>query len=79
MIHVYGQGQPGDLGRPIFHHARGVEDVALRSRLPDRPSQGNGARTELDFRFRQASWGANLSTVVVLFARRCRRFFYYLL
>lgn len=29
MIHVYGQGQPGDVGRPIFHHARGVEDVAL--------------------------------------------------
>lgn len=29
MIHVYGQGKPGDLGRPIFHHARGVRDVAL--------------------------------------------------
>lgn len=29
MIHVYGQGEPGDLGRPIFHHARGVRDVAL--------------------------------------------------
>jgi hypothetical protein len=29
MIHVYGQGQPGDLGRPIFHHAREVRDVAL--------------------------------------------------
>jgi hypothetical protein len=29
MIHVYGQGKPGDLGRPIFHHARGIRDVAL--------------------------------------------------
>jgi hypothetical protein len=29
MIHVYGQGQPSDLGRPIFHHARGIRDVAL--------------------------------------------------
>jgi hypothetical protein len=29
MIHVYGQGKPGDLGRPIFHHARGIQDVAL--------------------------------------------------
>ncbi len=37
------------------------EDVALRSLLPDRPSRGNGARTELDYRFCQASWGVNLS------------------
>jgi hypothetical protein len=29
MIQVYGQGQPGDLVRPIFHHAQGVRDVAL--------------------------------------------------
>jgi hypothetical protein len=29
MIVVYGKGVPGDLGKPIFHHARGVRDVAL--------------------------------------------------
>jgi hypothetical protein len=29
MIHVYGKGRPGDLVRPIFHHARGLRDPAL--------------------------------------------------
>ena len=29
MIQPYGRGTPGDLARPILHHARGVEDMAL--------------------------------------------------
>jgi hypothetical protein len=29
MIQTYGQGQPGDVVRPIFHHAQGIRDVAL--------------------------------------------------
>jgi hypothetical protein len=28
MIQVYGQGRPGDLGKPLFHHARGVLEAA---------------------------------------------------
>jgi hypothetical protein len=29
MIYVYGKGTPGDQVRPIFHHARGIRDLAL--------------------------------------------------
>lgn len=29
MIHVRGKGEPGDLARPILHHAQGVRDSAL--------------------------------------------------
>lgn len=29
MIEVYGDGKPGDLVRPILHHARDLRDVAF--------------------------------------------------
>lgn len=37
MIQSYGQGQPGDLVRPILHHARDLEgylDVMAEVSLP---------------------------------------------
>lgn len=29
MVQSFGKGQPGDLVRPIFHHAQGVRDTAF--------------------------------------------------